>query len=419
MTLAALLDAGVERAAVEDAVRSLGVAGVELKVETVRKAGIRAVRVQVEHPEQHVHRHFADVLRLIEAASGLTDKQKELASRIFRRLAEAEARVHGVAVEQVHFHEVGAVDSIVDVVGAAVGLDLLGVDEVVSSPVPTGGGMVRMAHGVCSVPAPATAELLKGVPLAQVSVEAELTTPTGAAILTTVAKAFGPLPAMTVEAVGYGAGTRDLPDRPNVLRLFVGRKEQPGEVDSVCVLETNLDDVPGEWVGYTTQRLLDAGALDVFCTPVFMKKNRPAVVLTVLCQPEDCERFECLLFEETGTFGVRKQVVQRVKRQREVVTVETPFGPVQGKVGRHVTGELFTPEFESCRSAAQKHNVPLREVYTAAVQAFGKELAVRLSRSDRLGGPRQPYSEAGSSAPPSALGEDSDTQEKHTDEPNG
>ncbi len=389
MTLAALIDAGVDVGAVSAAVQSLGLPGVELRVQTVRKKGFRATQVHVEHSERQPHRHLHDVLELINR-SQLTPRQKDLASRIFRRLAQAEAHVHGQPVERVHFHEVGAVDSIVDVVGAAVGLDLLNVDRFVASPVPTGRGFVRIAHGVCSVPAPGTAELLKGVPLADVPVEAELTTPTGAAILTTVVDQFGPLPAMTVEAIGYGAGSRDLPDRANVLRLFVGRLQEPGEVDQVCVLETNLDDVSGEVVGYTKRRLFEAGALDVYTTPIQMKKDRPGVVLTVLCRPADAVRLEQILFDETATFGVRRWLVERTKRRRREHVVQTPFGPVRGKLGwTGRSSPVFVPEFESCREVAERHGVSLREVYRAAEAAFDPKSVEEGSRETEAG-PERP-----------------------------
>ena len=272
MTLAALTDAGVDPGAIRAAVASLGLP-CELTFETVQRGGFRANYAKVVAPHEHVHRHLHHIEAIIDK-SILTPRQNELAKRIFRKLGEAEARAHGIELKKVHFHEVGAVDSIVDIVGAAVGLDLLGVDRIEASPVPTGNGWVRAAHGKMSLPAPATAELLKGIPIAATTIDKELTTPTGAAILATVAEAFGPMPSMIIEAIGLGAGTRELPDQANIVRLFVGQAQIPAASDRVWVLETNLDDLPGEVVGYTTTQLMSAGALDAYVTPIQMKKNR-------------------------------------------------------------------------------------------------------------------------------------------------
>ncbi|MEX0704207.1 MAG: nickel pincer cofactor biosynthesis protein LarC [Planctomycetales bacterium] len=376
MTLAALIDAGVDLEQIRRAIDSLGLAGVSLEVNSVLKEGFRAAHVRVVHPEQHAHRHLADILAIIDPAAGLTPGQKDLARRIFRAVAEAEAKVHGQSVESIHFHEVGAIDSIVDIVGATVGFDLLGAELVVSSPVPTGRGQVRIAHGVCTVPTPGTAELLKGIPLVDVPVEAELTTPTGAAILATVVDRFDSLPEMTIESIGYGAGTRDLPGRANVLRLLVGTAAADDERDQIVLLETNLDDVSGEVVGYAKHRLLEAGALDVYSIPIQMKKDRPAVLLGVIARPADAARLEAVLFDETGTFGVRRQRMERTKRARRPHTVETPFGPVEGKLGWRSGGRVvFTPEFESCARIAAAAGVSLREVQRAAQAAFEKSPA--------------------------------------------
>jgi hypothetical protein len=307
-------------------------------------------------------------------AGRLTARQKELAGRIFTRLGQAEAKVHGTTPERIHFHEVGAADSIADIVGTAVGWDLLGVERLVASPVPTGSGRIRIAHGEVSVPAPATAELLCGVPLAASPVQAELTTPTGAAILTTLVDAFGPLPAMTVERIGCGAGQRDLAEQPNLLRLLVGESVSgPADAthDQVCVLETNLDDTSGELVGHCVSELWSDRALDVYTTPIQMKKNRPGVTITVLCRSEDADRLEAVLFRETTTLGVRRWSAARHVLARQAHRVETPWGPVEGKLGWLGEGAVrFAPEFESCRQLAAAHGLPLREVYEAAQRAF-------------------------------------------------
>ena len=370
MTLGALIDAGVDLAAVQAAIDSLGLRGCRLVREETQRHGFRATNITVQHEPEHVHRHLHHVVDMIDAGS-LSPTQKDLAKRVFRRLGEAEAKVHGTTVEKVHFHEVGAVDSIADVVGAAVAFDLLGVDRVECSPIPTGRGTIEIAHGRCNVPAPATAELLTGIPLADVPIDMELTTPTGAAIAATVADRFGPLPAMTIERIGYGAGDRDLEKQANVLRILVGivRQELPG--DEVWILETNLDDISGELVGYCTAKLLAAGALDVYTTGIQMKKNRPAVKLSVICREADVSPLEQLIFSQTTTLGVRRWRASRHILERRTCRVETPWGSIDGKAARLADGtESFSPEFESCRRAADAHDVPLIRVFQSAQKAF-------------------------------------------------
>lgn len=371
MTLAALIDSGIDPAAIQHGIGSLGLPGVRLKVTETIRCGFRATYVQVEHPPQHVHRNLDDILRIVERGSELSARQKQRAIEIFTAIGRAEARVHGLSLEQIHFHEVGAIDSIIDIVGAAIGWDLLGADLVMSSPVPPGRGYVHIAHGICPVPTPGTAELLKGIPLADVPLEAELTTPTGAAIVQSVVDRFGPLPSLTIRQIGYGAGTKDFPERANILRLFVGELTESPDVDEVLLLETNLDDVSGEVLGYTRQKLQTAGALDVFATAIQMKKDRPGTLLSVLCRPADGPRLEQLLFDETGTFGIRQSRLLRSKRRRQSHAVETPWGAVQGKLGWLSGGRvLFTPEFESCAAVAQQHGLTLRDVYRAAETAW-------------------------------------------------
>lgn len=374
MTLAALIDAGVDTAAVRAGIDSLGLDGVTLNINSVIKGGFRATYVRVEHPEQHAHRHLGDIFGLIDRAEALTAAQQELAKRIFMAVAQAEAKVHGSSIDRVHFHEVGAIDSIVDIVGAAIAFDLLGADQISCSAIPTGRGQIHIDHGICTVPAPGTAELLKGIPLRDVPIEAELTTPTGAAIVATMVDRFTALPEMTIEAIGYGAGTMDFSDRANLLRIFVGQVGVSAESDQVYLLETNLDDVSGEIIGYTKQKLLEAGALDVFTVPIQMKKERPGVILSVLCRPGDVQTLESLLFGETGTFGIRRQLLERSKRARQEHKVETAWGTVRGKLG-WVSGRpaVFTPEFEDCARLAAQHGVALREIYRAAEAAFQPE----------------------------------------------
>jgi pyridinium-3,5-bisthiocarboxylic acid mononucleotide nickel chelatase len=378
MTLAALIDAGIKLDDLNRAVSSLGLPGLRLRTAEVKKLGFRATQVSVDFEPEPTHRHLREILPMIDAGL-LNVRQKDLARRIFNALAAAEARVHGVAVEEVRFHELGAADSIADIVGAAVGWDLLGVDRIMASPVPTGRGRLRIAHGECSIPAPATAELLRGVPLAECAIEGELTTPTGAAILTTLVDSFGPMPAMKIEQIGYGAGQRDIAERPNILRLLIGEAIEDAAADNadqVCVLETNLDDTNGELVGYCISRLWDAGALDVYTTPIQMKKNRPAVKLTVLCHPGDAAAMEDTMFSETATLGVRRWTATRRVLRRQPHSVATPWGPVEGKIAWFRDAlPRFSPEFEACRRVAAAHQTPLQEVYEAAQKAFDAKAA--------------------------------------------
>lgn len=373
MTLGAMVDAGVDLDKLNAAVGSLGLPGCRICAREVKKKEIRATQVTVEYEPEHAHRRLGQILEMIDGGR-LSERQKDLARRIFTRLGEAEAKVHGTGIEQVQFHEVGAADSIADIVGAAVGWDLLGVERIVCSPVPVGSGKVKMAHGLCSVPAPATAELLRGIPLAESCVPFELTTPTGAAIIATMVDSFGPVPAMKIDKIGYGAGCRDLDQQANVLRLMVGEavEASDGEGDQqVCVLETNLDDISGEMIGYCTTRLWEAGALDVYTSAIQMKKNRPGVKLSVICHFGDIEPIEAILFTETTTLGVRRWACGRHVLSRQPHAVETPWGLVEGKVGWLGDGSpRFAPEFESCRRLAAEHNVPLREIYEASQKTF-------------------------------------------------
>lgn len=378
MAVAALVDAGVSFDLLQTGIASLNLAGVRLSLTETSRCGFRAKHLQIEHPRQHVHRHLRDIVQIVEGGSAITPPQKHMALRIFRAIAEAEARVHGTTVDQIHFHEVGAIDSIVDIVAAAIGFDLLGADEVVASAVPTGRGQVRIDHGVCTVPTPGTAELLKGMPLVDVPIDAELTTPTGAAILRVVAGRFGTLPEMTIEHIGHGAGTKSFADRANILRLIVGTANVGAAsvgtgADRALVLETNIDDASGEILGYARQKLLAAGALDVYSIPIQMKKGRPGVLLGVICRPADRERFEAILFGETGTFGIRCHYVDRVKRARAATTTTTPWGPVRGKLGQAGGQTIFAAEYEDCARIAAQFNVPLRDVFRAAEAAYAAQ----------------------------------------------
>ncbi len=370
MMLGALVDAGVELAAVQAGIDSLGLPSCRLVVEDVKKRDFRALQLTVEHEPEHAHRHLHHIVEMIEGSS-LTEAQRRLAVRIFQRLAEAEAKVHGSTIEKVHFHEVGAVDSIADIVGSAIAWDLLNVDRIVCSPVPTGKGFVEIAHGRCAIPAPATGELLKGVPLADRDVEGELTTPTGAAIVSTLVDAYGPLPAMTISSIGYGAGQKDFA-HANLLRLLVGQTSDTiTEQDEIVLLETNLDDTTGEAIGHCADRLWEAGALDVATIALQMKKGRPGTLLSVQCRPADADKLAQVIFRETTTLGLRRSRLDRMTLPRRTVHVATAWGDLAGIAAQLPDGtERFSPEYASCKEIADKHQVPLAEVAAAARFAF-------------------------------------------------
>ncbi len=369
MTLGALIDSGVELAAIQDGIDSLGLASCTLQSSEVKKNGFRATQIVVEHEVEHVHRHLRDIEVMIDQ-SGLTHSQKESANRIFTRLGQAEAKVHGTSIDKVHFHEVGAIDSIADIVGVAIGWDLLQVDTIYASPIPTGTGTVEIAHGRCSIPAPATAELLIGIPIANSSVEAELTTPTGAAILATMVEQFGPLPSMTVERIGCGAGQRDLKEQPNLLRLLIGTTVERGE-ESIWIVETNLDDATGELIGHLSAQLFLAGAVDVYTTSIQMKKNRPGTLVTALCHSAALQQVEATFIRESTTLGIRRWQAQRSIVQRKTHQVATRWGNVSGMVAWRAKNVIsFAPEYEDCRSISEARGVPISEIYRDAQAAF-------------------------------------------------
>jgi len=378
MILAAVIDAGCPLEYLQEVVGRLRLPEVAITAEKVRRGGMAAtyVRVAVGPAAKTQHRHLPQILEIIGAA-GLPTEVAERAIRVFRRLAEAEAAVHGIAVERVHFHEVGAADALVDVVGACAGIAQLGLKRIMCSPIPTGSGTVQCEHGMLPVPAPATANLLRGVPLAACDEPGELTTPTGAAIVTTLAGDFGPLPAMRMRQVGYGAGTREGQTRPNLLRLIVGEIEASASEaqDRVVVLECQLDDCDGQRTAYCCEALLAAGAVDAYVTPIIMKKGRPGQLLTVLARPSDVAALEGVLFAETTTLGVRRYDAVRSKLVRELTSVATAFGPVRVKVARRGGSAVrVQPEYEDCAAAAQQHGVTLQEVQDAARRAWREAL---------------------------------------------
>ena len=373
MILGAMVAAGVEPGYLREQLSLLPVKGFDLNFETVNRSGLSATYARVETAHEHKHRHLSDIKQIIEA-SALSEAVKQRAVQIFTRLAEAEARVHNEPVDHVHFHEVGALDAIVDVVGAAICFDALQIDRFICSPIHVGSGMVKMAHGQFPVPPPAVTELLKGVPFYATEIKGELLTPTGAAIITSVCSEYGPVPRITTEKSGYGAGTREYPNFPNVLRVLIGETEDTGATDErLWMIETNLDDASPQIIGHVMDRVLESGALDCFFTPVQMKKNRPGVLLSVLCSPNEKEAVMKLLFTETTTLGIRSYEVTRRALQRSLVRVETPYGPIDVKVA-HLDGRVVNemPEFEQCRQAAANANVPLKVVEEAARKELWK-----------------------------------------------
>jgi uncharacterized protein (TIGR00299 family) protein len=410
MILGALIDAGVPLAAIRGALGSLAIDRDAVWTERVIRVGLSATKFCVrgedvpdhahdhEHPDDGVHHHgrehhhdhrhpgatpgetlhhhhgphrtLAEISRLIDG-SALSAAGKDRAKSLFLRLGEVEATVHGISLDQVHLHEVGALDSIIDIVGAVYAMEAIGVDRVVSSPLNVGGGTVRSAHGLYPVPAPATALLLKGVPVYSGRQHVELVTPTGALLVTGYADAFGGAPAMRLEKIGYGAGSRDLPDTPNVLRVLVGESASDAPSHAVVVIEAEIDDMNPQIFGVLMDRLLSDGAVDVFYTAIQMKKNRPGTLLTVIAPVDARERLTSVIFRESTTIGVRYLEMSRECLDREVVPVDTPFGPVRVKVARR-DGVMLnaSPEFDDCARIGRDRGVPVKDVQAAATKAF-------------------------------------------------
>lgn len=369
MTVGALLDAGADWNRVDAALRSLSL-GASFRVEKTMRNGIAASKFSVDAGEQKGHRHLAHIEKIITSGE-LSELAQKNSLAVFHRLGEAEAKLHKTALERVHFHEVGAVDSICDIVGACVALDALEIDEIRSSPINVGSGTVNTEHGTLPVPAPATAELLRNRPIYSAGPEAELTTPTGAALVTTLASDFGSLPAVRVLSQGFGAGDKDFPTQANVLRILIGERTHASEFTSVNVLQANIDDSTPQILGYTMERLLEAGALDVTFMPIFMKKNRPATMISVLAAPELTERLASILFAETTTLGLRIVQAERRVLARKTAEVETSYGKIRIK---YTDNGAFAPEYEDCRKAAAAKGAPLRTVIAEANQAFRKNL---------------------------------------------
>jgi len=367
MLVGALADAGADQRAIADAIASLD-AGASVTFEKVKRCGIAATKYHVHAAETKAHRHLPHIVKMIEKAN-LHEPARRTAVAVFRKLGEAEAEVHNVPIEKVHFHEVGAADSIADIVGAAVALDLLDIETVVCSPVNVGSGTVKTEHGILPVPAPATARLLNGAPVYACGPEMELTTPTGAAVASTLAARFGTMPPMRIAATGYGAGSRDFAEHANVLRVITGEPTAADEALTVHVIEANIDDLNPQVLAYASERLLEFGALDVSLQPIVMKKGRSGTLLRVVARPEHREALTQVIFAETSTLGVRIYPAERRVQARTFTEVETPYGKVKIKVSSEGS---YAPEYEDCRQLAAKSGVALKQIIAEANFAYLK-----------------------------------------------
>jgi hypothetical protein len=375
MILGALIDAGLDLHQLEFELRKLNISGYTLKAEKTTRKGLSGTRFLVHTEEDHTERHLRDIEEIIDR-SDLNNNIKASSKTIFNELARVEAMIHNKNPGEVHFHEIGGLDSIIDIVGSLLGLKLLGIETVYASRIPVGTGFVECDHGTLPLPAPATLELLKGIPIYGSGMEKELVTPTGIIILKHVAKSFGVIPKMKIQRIGYGAGSREM-KIPNLLRVWIGVSEEKREYeeDEVILIETNIDDMNPEYFGYTSEKLFEKGALDVFTTPIFMKKNRPGTLLSVLTSSDKLDEMLSIIFAETTSLGIRLQRLERRKLPRELLTVETPFGSVRVKVSR-VGEEIrnISPEYEDCKEIAATQGIPLRKVYEDAKTAVRKLL---------------------------------------------
>ena len=364
MFLGALLDAGLPLEILKEALHSLPLKGYRLETQREERGHLFGTRflVEVDNDEQ-VERGIEDIEKIIEAGR-LSDDVKQKSIEIFEAIAREEAMIHNRAREEIHFHEVGAADSIIDIVGTMVGIEFFNIDVISASSLPLGSGFVETAHGKIPLPAPATMALLKGLPVYDSGLAYELVTPTGAALIKGLASAFGAMPSMIVEDVGYGVGSRNLPDRPNLLRILIGRNRIEEQIDTVVILEANLDDTNPEWMGFLMDRLFEAGALDVVFCPVQMKKNRPGILIQVLGKPHQRDSLMDILFRETTTLGVRFRYSQRKVLLRDTDEIESPWGKIRAKkVLREDGSVFFLPEYEACRKIAEENGLPIKEIY--------------------------------------------------------
>ncbi len=370
MFLGALLDLGLPFEELKKAVGSLPFHGYSIDCKKEMKNGLSATRFLVsihddhEHHHGHAHRNLLDIESIINAGE-LNNNVKQRSLKIFRTIAEVEGAIHNHAPEEVHFHEVGAVDSIIDIVGAVFGVDCLGITSFNSSHVPLGSGFTKSGHGTIPLPAPATVALLKGIPVYNSGLSYELVTPTGAALLKEFVTSYEGLPPMVIKNAGYGAGTKDIPERPNLLRIITGEIAKGSDTDTVTVIEANIDDTNPEWLGFLMERLFKEGALDVIYTPVYMKKNRPGIKVEVIGPPEIKEHLIGVFFRESTTTGIRFRYTQRKKLKREETTVESPWGSLKAKKIIQADGSFYIqPEYEACKKIADVQGIPIRDVYT-------------------------------------------------------
>ena len=374
MVLGAMVDAGINIKAVKKELNKLDLDGYKLTTSEVKRKGIGGTKVDViVDKKKHLHHtSYKDIKRLIER-SKLAKKIKEDSLNIFKNIAEAEAKIHRTSAAHVHFHEVGAIDSIVDVVGAAICINLLNPDIILSSPINTGMGMVKTEHGILPVPAPATAEMLKGFPSYSSDIKFELATPTGVGIITTMAKSSNTMPNMKTNAIGYGAGSKDFLDSPNLLRIMIGEDYSTSEQDSITVIESNIDDMNPQFYDHIMNRLFKAGALDVFMTPIIMKKNRPAVKITALSENDSVNRLADILLSETTSFGLRMYKTERLKLKKEIKTIKTEYGNVKVKIGKRNSKIIkVVPEYEDCKKIAEEKGIPIKDIYEK-VKASAKQ----------------------------------------------
>ena len=364
MFVGALLDAGLPFDKLEKALGSLPLDSYSLNMKREKRNEITATRFIVKTNEKgHAHRGFKDIKRII-GEGDLSDNVKERCLRIFSSIAEEEGKIHDLPPEEVHFHEVGAVDSIIDIVGAAFGVEFLGITSISSSSLPLGSGFAETGHGRIPVPAPATIALLKDVPVYDSGLKCELVTPTGAALVKEIVSSFGSMPPMIVESVGYGAGSRDLPDRPNLLRIIIGKDQTDGQFETIVILDANLDDTNPEWLGFMMDRLFDTGALDVYFSPIQMKKNRPGTHVQVIGSPDKRDNLMDTLFRESTTLGVRFRYSTRKVLERSQVEIDSPWGKINvKKVVQPDGSSSLQPEYESCRKIAEDKKIPLKEIY--------------------------------------------------------
>lgn len=368
MILGGLVSLGIDQQSLVEQIKLLNVPDFEIEFTTVSKSGISAIHANVKVPPEHAHRHLHTIEKIIND-SQLLDKIKQRAIQIFTKLAQAEAKIHGIDVQKVHFHEVGAMDAIIDVTGACIGFEMLGIESFACSKVHVGSGFAKMAHGKFPIPPPAVAELLRGIPIYSTEIQGELCTPTGAAIISTLCETYGKISELQIEKIGYGAGTRDYEDFPNVIRLMVGESQKSkvkSQRSNLILLETNLDDISAQILGFVMDKAFELGALDCWFTPIQMKKNRPATMVSILCKRENREKLTELLYVETTTLGIRVREVERECLERKIVKVQTQFGEIDVKIGFFNGKQVNTmPEFEQLKRIALEQNVPLKEVRKA------------------------------------------------------